>query len=164
MNLGSVNLREATAQDIDLLQAAGLEAMNWTGEARFTAQELMSDPELSKYLKDWPRPNDFGAIAETFDGIGVGAAWCRMFTEEDAGYGFVAADIPELTIGVLPGHRGAGIGTALLERLIALASTRGLRAMSLSVEDGNPARPLYERLGFSKVRRNGGADTLQLDF
>ncbi|MFB0840468.1 MULTISPECIES: GNAT family N-acetyltransferase [unclassified Arthrobacter] len=62
----------------------------------------------------------------------------------------------------LPGHRGRGVGTALMEGLIALASARGLRAISLSVEDGNRARVLYERLGFRKVGRNGGSDTLLL--
>ncbi len=49
-----------------------------------------------------------------------------------------------------------------MEGLIALASARGLRAISLSVEDGNRARVLYERLGFRKVGRNGGSDTLLL--
>lgn len=37
-------------------------------------------------------------------------------------------------------------------------------AISLSVEDGNRARVLYERLGFVKVGRNGGSDTLLLEF
>ncbi|WP_269048102.1 GNAT family N-acetyltransferase [Paenarthrobacter sp. Z7-10] len=72
----------------------------------------------------------------------------------------MAADIPELTIGMLPDHRGAGTGTALMTALLALARSHGLRAISLSVEDGNRARALYDRLGFVKVGRNGGSDTL----
>jgi len=31
------------------------------------------------------------------------------------------------------------------------------------VEDGNRARALYERLGFRKIGRNGGSDTLLLE-
>jgi ribosomal protein S18 acetylase RimI-like enzyme len=50
-----------------------------------------------------------------------------------------------------------------MERLIGQGSSRGLRAISLSVEDGNRARLLYERLGFRKVGRNGGSDTLLLE-
>jgi GNAT superfamily N-acetyltransferase len=91
-------------------------------------------------------------VVEAADGIPVGAvsgpkdAWCGVFAGEDAGYGFVAPDIPELTIGVLRGHRGTEAGTALMERLIGRGSSRGLRAISLSVEDGNRARLLYERV------------------
>nr|WP_246223734.1 N-acetyltransferase [Pseudarthrobacter psychrotolerans] len=156
-------IREATAADLGVLSAAGLEAMNWTGEARFTYEQFMSTPELSHYLDGWPRAGDFGVVAETAEGTPVGAAWCRTFAVDDAGYGFVATDIPELTIGVLAGNRGTGVGTALMEGLIGQGSTRGLRGISLSVEDGNRARLLYERLGFRKVGRNGGSDTLLLE-
>lgn len=156
-------IREASAEDSGVLGAAGLEAMNWTGEARFTLEQFMSIPALSHYIEGWPRAGDFGVIAETVEGAPAGAAWCRLFAADDAGYGFVAPDIPELTIGVLPGHRGAGVGTALMEGLIGQGSGRGLRAISLSVEDGNKARLLYERLGFRKVGRNGGSDTLLLE-
>jgi len=118
----------------------------------------------SRYLVGWPRAGDFGVVAETGDGAGIGAAWCRTFAADDAGYGFVATDIPELTIGVLPDHRGKGAGTALMAHLIALGRSRRLPAISLSVEDGNRARALYERVGFVKVGRNCGSDTLLLRF
>lgn len=161
MGNGAVFIREATADDLNTLTVAGLEAMNWSGEARFTYEQFMNTPELSHYLEGWPRSGDFGVVAETAHGTPVGAAWCRIFAGEDAGYGFVAH--PELTIGVLTGHRGTGAGTALMECLIGQGSSRGLRAISLSVEDGNRARLLYERLGFRKVGRNGGSDTLLLE-
>lgn len=156
-------IREATDEDLGILTAAALEAMNWSGNTRFTYEEFMSMPELSHYLEGWPRVGDFGVVADTADGTSVGAAWCRIFAAEDAAYGFVAPDVPELTIGVLAGHRGSGAGTALMEELIVQGSSRGLRAISLSVEDGNRARLLYERLGFLKVGRNGGSDTLLLE-
>jgi ribosomal protein S18 acetylase RimI-like enzyme len=162
MGIESMIIREATAKDLSILAAAGFEAMNWGGEARFTYDQFMSTPELSHYLEGWPRAGDFGVVAETMNGISVGAAWCRNFAVEDAGYGFVAPDVPELTIDVLPGHQHRA-RTALMERLIAHGSARGLRAISLSVEDGNRARLLYERLGICKVGRNGGSDTLLLE-
>jgi hypothetical protein len=104
----SMIIREATAKDLSILAAAGLEAMNWGGEAYLTYDQFMSTPELSRYLEGWPRAGDFGVVAETVNGISVGAAWCRIFAVEDAGYGFVAPEVPELTIGVLPGHRSTG--------------------------------------------------------
>lgn len=163
MDFVEYTVRAADAGDIDALRAAGVEAMNWTGEARFTLEDYLSQPKLSRYLEGWPRGGDVGVVAETAAGTPVGAAWCRFLAADDAGYGFVRDDIPELTIGVQPGHRGAGIGTALLEGLLGEAAARSIPAISLSVEDGNRARALYERLGFRTVGRNGGSDTLLLE-
>lgn len=161
-------LRLATAEDFPALTAALLEAVNWDGGVRFTGQQLLADPRLAHYVTDWPRPTDFGIVA-TEHGVGVsrasevlGATWCRLFDAADPGYGYLADDIPELTIGVMPAHRGRGVGSALLVALIKEATVRGYRAISLSVEDGNRARLLYERVGFDAVGRNGGSDTMRL--
>lgn len=162
MDAAAIKVREATVEDTSTLWAACFEAANWRGSDQFTREQVMNNPEFSHYVAGWPRPGDFGVVAESGTGEGIGAAWCRAFAAEDAGYGFVATDIPELTIGVVPGLRGAGTGTALMTALIALGRSRGLRAISLSVEDGNRARDLYERLGFVRVGRNGGSDTLLL--
>jgi ribosomal protein S18 acetylase RimI-like enzyme len=50
----------------------------------------------------------------------------------------------------------------LLSTVIDQARHRGLRAISLSVEDGNRARALYARAGFLPIGRNGRSDTLLL--
>jgi ribosomal protein S18 acetylase RimI-like enzyme len=50
-------------------------------------------------------------------------------------------------IALLPAYRGRGLGTRLLTRLIEEARGSS-RPVTLSVERGNPARRLYERLGF----------------
>ena len=89
-----------------------------------------------------------------------GAAWCRAFTEGDHGYGFVGDDVPELAIAVVAGRRGEGIGRHLLLALVAAAAARGVRALSLSVAGENPARRLYESVGFVAVARNGGSWTM----
>ncbi len=56
-------------------------------------------------------------------------------------------DIRIMDIAVAPEFRGRGIGTALVERLMAEAESSG-RSLSIHVEMNNPARALYERLGF----------------
>ena len=76
------------------------------------------------------------------------------------GYGWVAADIPELSMAVLPDHQGQGIGGALLDTICALARMSGYPAVSLSVEDGNGAAKLYADHGFVSVGRNGDSDVL----
>ncbi len=53
-------------------------------------------------------------------------------------------------IALLPQHRGAGYGTALLRRLFGEAAASG-KPLRLSVLRGNRAARLYERLGFVKT-------------
>lgn len=50
-------------------------------------------------------------------------------------------------IALLPAARGAGLGTAILTDLLALET----RPVQLHVEPMNPARRLYERLGFVQM-------------
>ncbi len=155
-------LRDADVTDSLALTAALLHAANWDDQRHVTTEQLLADPHLAHYVAGWPRAGDFGTVAVDDERIVVGAAWCRLFDASDPGYGYVCAEVPELSIGVDPGYRGRGIGTALLEMVIAQAASRGHRGISLSVEDGNRARKLYERAGFTTVGRDGGANTLLL--
>jgi ribosomal protein S18 acetylase RimI-like enzyme len=63
-------------------------------------------------------------------------------------------DIRIMDIALAPSFRGRGIGTALLEPLIAEAQASECR-LSIHVEADNPARRLYERLGFVQVGEHG---------
>jgi mycothiol synthase len=58
-------------------------------------------------------------------------------------------------IGVLPSHRGRGIGAALLRRSFATFAARGLPRVMLNVDAENPtgATALYERVGMRVVKR-----------
>lgn len=54
-------------------------------------------------------------------------------------------------IGVVPGHRGRGLGTVLIERAILGFLAHGMRKASLEVTaDNQAAVRLYRRLGFRK--------------
>ncbi|MFV0296635.1 MAG: GNAT family N-acetyltransferase [Hyphomicrobiaceae bacterium] len=53
---------------------------------------------------------------------------------------------------VRPEYRGSGIGKALMTEVETRARKRGLQRMSLNVVDWNePARALYERIGFEPM-------------
>jgi GNAT superfamily N-acetyltransferase len=56
-------------------------------------------------------------------------------------------------VAVLAGHRGQGIGRQLLDAAERWARKEGLARMSLEVLDDNPARRLYERVGFEDKAR-----------
>ena len=63
-------------------------------------------------------------------------------------------EIRVVDIALLPEHRGRGVGSALLRGLLAEAAVNG-QCVTIHVEIGNPARRLYERLGFVEVRDEG---------
>lgn len=74
-----------------------------------------------------------------------------------------AADVPELTIGVVANRRGEGIGRLLLAELVLEARHRGIERISLSVEADNPAIFLYADFGFVEVSRVADSPTMVLD-
>jgi ribosomal protein S18 acetylase RimI-like enzyme len=59
-----------------------------------------------------------------------------------------------LDIALLPAHRGRGIGSQLLQQVIAEAEAAG-SPVQIHVERLNPARRLYERLGFRQIEDQG---------
>ncbi len=63
-------------------------------------------------------------------------------------------EIRIVDIALLPEHRGNGLGTALLRELIEEADAAG-KPLSIHVEQNNPARPLYDRLGFEEAGEFG---------
>jgi len=125
-----------------------------------SVREVMDQPALAHYVSGWPQPSDRGVIAE--DEQPVGAAWLRLFPASDPGYGFVDAETPEVSIGVLLARRGQGIGSRLLRAVVAQARGEGVASLSLSVESDNYARRLYERVGFTTVGAVGGSLTMSL--
>ena len=63
-------------------------------------------------------------------------------------------DIRIMDIALIPPFRGRGIGSGLLRALIAEAEVSA-RTLSIHVEMNNPARRLYERLGFRPAGEHG---------
>ena len=154
-----VHCRSAGVDDLPFLATMLGEAAVWRPDKPTpSADEVMADPRYAMYLTGWPRQGDFGLVAEQ-DGP-VGAAWYRTFTEANHGYGFVAEDVPELSIAVIASRRQEGIGRRLLVELIDASLAQGYSAMSLSVVEDNPARGLYETTGFVLVEQHGHSCTM----
>ena len=154
-------IRALTQDDRTLLREATLANMNWNGTG-FTFADVDGSDEFAHYFRNFPSGGDFGFVDEQDDQVRA-VAWLIFLTAEDPGYGFVDIETPELSIMTFTNFRGRGIGSALLAELISTARARGLTGISLSVEDGNGARRLYDRSGFRVVGRNGGSDTMFLN-
>ncbi|WP_420456876.1 GNAT family N-acetyltransferase [Rubrivirga sp.] len=155
------HVRLATPGDEPFLWTALYHALHVPPGAEPFPAEAVRRPEIARYVAGWMgRPGDLGVVAEV-GGVPVGAAWLRRWPASDRGFGFVDQATPELSMALLPGHRGRGVGTTVLRRLLAEAR-RESDAVSLSVSESNPALQLYRRLGFVVVGESkGGSVTMR---
>jgi GNAT superfamily N-acetyltransferase len=146
-------LRDADLQDMRFLRDMLRHAYHW---------RIAQDPDLPvfRYVQNWGRRGDAGVVA--FDGPNIyGAAWYRLFPEAAPGFGFVDEETPELTIAVVPSHRGHGTGGELLQALLERARADGFPHVSLSAEPGQTG--FYEKHGFRELRREDGTVTMVAD-
>ncbi|HKY25227.1 MAG TPA: GNAT family N-acetyltransferase [Gaiella sp.] len=151
----NVVVRRGGAQDVRFLRDMLHHAYYWKERAPDTGPG-----PVALYVKAWGRPGDTAVIAID-GGFPVGAAWYRLFDGERPGYGFVDERTPELAIAVVPSARGKGVGSALLDALLARARSAGYPSISLSVDRNNAgAIELYERHGFARVGED--ADSLTM--
>jgi ribosomal protein S18 acetylase RimI-like enzyme len=123
-------------------------------------REVVQSPDLARYVRGWGREHDLGIVAlHPTQAEPLGAAWLRLWTPDDRGFGYCDAETPELSMAVMPAHRGQGVGSRLLEHLLRAADERH-PAVSLSVSADNPALRLYRRFGFVVV--GGRAQSLTM--
>ena len=101
-------VRPITPEDYTLLEDFLYHAIYITPGEEIPKRELIFDPEIFVYIKDFGGENDIGVIDE-IGGKAVGAAWARIIPA----YGNIDDKTLELAISVLPEHRGKGIGTFL---------------------------------------------------
>ncbi len=143
-----LRIRELEPADAEFLGAMLYEAIYWDpAKERLPAEFVLAHPQLTIFHEGWGRAGDVGLVGE-LDDEPVGVVWYRLFTEAEHGEGFVDEATPELAIAVAAGHRGQGIGQALLEAIAQRARADGLTRISLSVDADNPAKRLYARLGY----------------
>ena len=120
-------------------------------EGETSLQAAKNNPHLIKYVQDWGREMDVGCIAfEPESNVPVGAAWIRLLIGSEKTMSYIDDGTPELAIAVRPDYLGMGVGTQSLTYALE-AAKKHYSSVVLSVRTTNPARRLYERLGFMSV-------------
>ena len=137
----AVTLRRAEPGDEEFLfrvyastRTEELSAVPWSGEQkqRFLRQQFGAQTAYwGEHYAEAER-----SVIEV-DGLPAGRFYVQRWEKE----------IRLVDIALLPDFRRRGIGTTLMRRLFAEATERGV-AVTVHVEIFNPARALYERLGF----------------
>lgn len=146
---------EYTLRDLKTADCPVLWTMLMYAARESSVAAVKANPDAARYVRGWGRVGDRGVVAD-MDGLSVGAAWLRLWSDGDHGYGYLSDEIPELAIALLPDYRAQGIGTALLKQILSTAR-RSYPGIGLSVRSDNPALRLYQRLGFEPV---AGTETI----
>jgi ribosomal protein S18 acetylase RimI-like enzyme len=142
-------IRRGSNADVPFMRSMLTHAYAWRVNA------LDADIPLTRYVDNWGREGDVAVIAHE-TGNRVGAAWFRLFRQDEPGYGYVDERTPELSIAVVPSRRRHGVGQELLDGLLEKAREAGREQVSLSVEKDSPAVSFYERNGFTGARESNG--------
>jgi ribosomal protein S18 acetylase RimI-like enzyme len=118
-----------------------MRAVPWTEEQKKQFVDMQFAAQKQHYEQAYPSC-DFLVIE--LDGESIG----RLYIDRDE------TDIYIIDIALLPEHRRRGVGGMLLEEILEEGRTTG-KKVQIYVEHDNPARHLYDRLGFRHVDSNG---------
>ncbi len=161
--LERVSIESLGDGDVDIVKWVVYTAISWNDPPGLPSLDVaMEHPKLILYHEGWGRTGDFGVRADIGD-VFAGAAFARLFSDEQHGEGYVDAQTPELGIAVEASFRGRGVGRLLMDALAAEARRMGFERLSLSVNNPNPAKRLYEAVGYTLVSDDGTSSIMVLD-
>ena len=138
-------LRPETLDDVEFLKAlyaSSLERemallVGWTDEQKREFLEQQFIAQRSYYRQHYP---DARYDVIELDGRRIG----RLYVAD------LRRQLVLMDITLLPESRGTGLGTQFCKDLQAEARLKG-KILTLHVEDDNPARRLYDRMGFVEI-------------
>jgi len=144
----AVTLRPITPDDAPFLyrvyastREEELAVIDWTPDQKAAFLKMQFDAQHAYYQQHY-----------------AGAAFQVILVDGEPAGRLYLARLPEelriVDIALLPAYRGAGIDTRLIREVLAEAAGAG-KVVRIHVEQYNPARRLYERLGFVPVGEFG---------
>ena len=118
-----------------------MQLVPWTPEQKVAFLDMQFQAQAAHYKEFYPQCQ---FLVIELEGRPIG----RLYIDRDE------EDIRITDIALLPDCRGRGIGRMLMEEILAEGRDTGKR-VTIYVEHYNPARRLYDRLGFRHVETNG---------
>lgn len=118
-----------------------LRRVAWTAEQRRAFTDWQSRQQEAHYALHYPAAERL-VIERGGEGVG------RIYVDT------TSKEVRLMEVTLLPSWRNRGIGTLLTRLLLDHADALG-RPVSLHVEPFNPAKRMYERLGFAVVETRG---------
>ena len=142
------------AADVDAFLEVNNAAFDWHPDQGAWDRARLADAMSQR----WVRPEGF-LVHEGDDGEIDGFCWTRVHEETDPDV--IAAGDPALgeiwVIGAHPDRHGTRLGPSLVVAGLDHLAEDGLGTAVLYTEEGNePARRMYDRLGFHVHERRGG--------
>jgi GNAT superfamily N-acetyltransferase len=145
-----IDLRPAVAADREFLEsvygstrADELRVVPWSAAERDAFVRMQFDAQDVSYRQSYPDARFLIVLAA---GEPIGRLYLARLADE----------LRVIDVALLPEWRGLGTGSALMAWVLGQADVAGI-PVTLHVEPGNPARRLYERLGFRPVEERGVA-------
>lgn len=154
-----IEIREIKPSEYEFLREMLYEAIYVPTGSEKPPESIVNTPQFLKYCENFGQKGDFSFVL-TDENVLVGAVWTRTFSEEEAGYGFVDEETPELSIAIKEKYRDHGFGGLMIEKLFDRLRSAGFEKISLSVDKRNRAVNLYERIGFEIISEEGTAFTM----
>ena len=145
-----MTIREMQRAEYPLLESFLYEAIFIPNGVEPPPKSIIYRPELQVYVSEFgKKKHDIAFVAE-IDGKIVGAVWVRIMND----YGHVDDNTPSFAISLYKEYRGKGIGTELMKEMLDTLKARGYERASLSVQKGNYAAKMYQKLGFQIIGEN----------
>ena len=145
-----MELRELRYNETELLKVFLYEAIFIPEGVDPPPREIIEQPELKLYYEGFGTGRADYCIVADDGGNVIGAVWTRIMND----YGHVDDETPSLAISLYKTYRGQGIGTQLMEMILALLKEKGYERVSLAVQKANFAVRMYEKVGFKTVDEN----------
>lgn len=114
-----------------------IDSWGWSSEQKELFLSLQWRAQQASYKQKFPNANHYVVL---YENVYVG----RCITEELLEYHHL------IDLSILPSYQGKGIGTFIIKQLQKKAKNKD-KPVILHVFHTNPARHLYERIGFQRI-------------
>lgn len=146
----SIEIRDIREDEINLLRDFLYEAIYIPEGVEPPDRTIIEQPELKIYYENFGTGRADHCIVTDDDGKVTGAVWTRIMND----YGHVDDETPSFAISLYKEYRGRGIGTQMMNAMLALLKEKGYKQASLAVQKANYAVRMYEKVGFRTVDEN----------